>query len=204
MRKLITVLLSVLLIFSFAGCSDTPSDEKIKAALEEGTITIEDAKAKGWIDDAWVDANFEQIEAKSKIYLFDSFKTTYLDGTPASSELIEGKMCLVFFDTQKEDTLEKLNVYNDVYDELKSLGVPILGIITDKDVSAAKEKLTDIKFPVIVYNEEMQASLKDYSNLIDADVVSIFTKEGGFYTAWNSKGEAEDLLTFAEVLADEE
>lgn len=203
MKKPIAILLTSLLALSLTACSGAPSEEKIKTALEDGTITVKDAKAKGWIDDAWIKANFKQIEAKSKIHLFDPFETTYLDGTPASSNLIEGKMCLVFFNTEEEATLSKLDIYNDITSEMKELGVPIIGIITDNDSNMAKDKLKDIKFPVIVYNEEMQTSLKDYSGLIDEDIVSVFTKEGGFYTAWNSKGDKEDVLEFASVLADE-
>lgn len=204
MKKMITVLLSVVLVLSLAGCSSAPSEDEIKAALDEGTITIEDAKSKGFIDDAWVAENYESVEAVTKVFSFDSFETTYLDGTPASSEIIEGKMCLVFFNTEMEDTLEKLAVYNDASDKMKEMGVPVLGIITDQDVDAAKEKLSDIKFPILVYNEAMQTSLKDYSEMIDKDVVSVFTKNGGFYTSWRSKVETKDLLTSAEVLVNEE
>lgn len=202
-RKLILVI-SCLLVFSLGGCNSRPSEEKVRAALDDGTITLEDAKEKGWIDDDWIDANYEKIEAKSKIYLFDPFETTYLDGTPASSKIIEGETCMVFFHTQGEKTLEKLKVFNDISDEMKTIGVPVIGIITDDDVDAAKEKLTDVKFPVIVYNESMQESLKNYDDLIQSDLVSIFTKKGGFYTAWNTEAEADALLSFAKELNDEE
>lgn len=204
MKRIVTILLSAVLVLSLVGCGSAPSDKKIKAALEEGTVTFEDAKAKGWIDDKWIEENFEPIEAKSKIHLFEAFETSYLDGTPVSSEIIEGKMCLVFFNTQGEGAMEGLEIYNDAYDKMKELGVPIMGIITDEDVSAAKEKLTHIKFPVIVYSEDMQKSLKDYKGIIGENIVSVFTKDGGFYTAWNSKVEMKEMLSFAEVLANEE
>lgn len=203
MRKTTAILLAVLLVISMTSCGSTPSDDKIKAALEDGTITVEDAKSKGWIDDEWIEANFETIEAKSKIYLFDPFQTSYLDGAPASSELIEGKMCLVFFNTTKDGTMDKLQVFNKISEEMTSAGIPVLGIITDENPDEAVEKLSDITFPIIVYNEEMQASLAKYIELINSDVVSIFTKEGGLYTAWNSSTDADDLLDTARSLADE-
>ena len=111
---------------------------------------------------------------------------------------------MVFFDTQGEKTLEKLKVFNDISDDMKAIGIPVIGIITDEDVDAAKEKLTDITFPVIVYNDSMQQSLKNYDELIHSDLVSIFTKEGGFYTAWNTDAKADELLSFAKELQDEE
>lgn len=204
MKRMMTVLLLAMLVFSLAGCSSTPTDEKIKEALAEGKITIEDAKSKGWIDEEWIQANYKPIEGKSKIYLFEPFETTYLDGTSASSTIIEGEMCLVFFNTEQADTLEKLKAYNEVSDRMKELGVPILGIITDKDAEAAKEKLSDLKFPVIVYNEAMQMSLGNYSDMFDKDVVSVFTKDGGIYTAWRNGETTESLLDYAETAVNEE
>lgn len=204
MKKIMTILLSGMLVFSMTGCSSNPSDEKIKNALAEGKITIEDAKSKGWIDEEWIKANYNPIEAKSKIYLFEPFETTYLDGTPVSSTIIEGTMCLVFFNTEQADTLEKLKVYNEVSDQMEELGVPILGIITDKDVAAAKQKLSDIKFPVIVYNEAMLEAFEGYDEIINQDVVSVFTKDGGFYSAWRNGETTESLLNYAKDEANEE
>lgn len=204
MKKMMTIFLSAMLVFSLAGCSTTPSDEKIKDALAEGTITVEDAKSKGWINDEWIQANYQPIEGKSKIYLFEPFETTYLDGTPASSSIIEGTMCLVFFNTEQPDTLEKLKVYNEVSDQMKEQGVPILGIITDKDVAAAREKLSDIKFPVIVYNEAMLAAFESHDEMIQQDVASVFTKNGGIYTAWRNGETTESLLDYAKGEANEE
>lgn len=204
MKKIMTVLLSGMLALSLTGCNSTPSDEKIKDALAEGKITLEDAKSRGWIDDGWIKANYNPIKGKSKIYLFDSFETTYLDGTPASSSIIEGEMCLVFFNTQHKDTLEKLKIYSDASEQMEELGVPILGIITDSDVTAAKDKLYDIKFPVIVYNEAMQKSLAGHTEMIDQGIVSVFTKDGGFYSAWSNGETLESLLNYAKDTANEE
>lgn len=203
MNKIIALLLTVALTLSLAACTSRPSDEKIKAALDEGTITVEDAKSKGWIDDAWVNANYESIEAKSKIHLFTEFETTYLDGTAVSSDIIEGKMCLAFFDTQKDGAPEKLAELNKIAIQMEEIGVPLLGIVMDKDLPAASEKLADMKFPIITYNEAMQQSLSDYTSLLDTDVTTVFTKEGGFYTAWNSAVDTKKLLSFAQSLADE-
>lgn len=204
MKKLIVILIVCILTGSLAGCSSTPSEEKIKQALEDGTITLEDAMSKGWIDQEWIDANYERLDAFNKIYLFDPFTTTYLDGTEVSSKIIEGKMCLVFFNTQGETTMEQLSAYNEVSAKMKELDVPVLGIVTDKDLDTAREKLGEIDFPIIVYNEEMQKSLELYEDIIKDDIVSVFTKQGGIYTAWNSKVQADELLKYAEALANEE
>lgn len=204
MKKLIAILISTILMLSIVGCNSNPSDNKIKKALDEGAITLEDAKAKGWIDEEWIKKNFVPIKASSKIHLFAPFETTYLNGTPASSKIIEGEMCLVFFNTNNYTTLEKLKIYNDAYDPMKEKGIPILGILTDENSTAAKEKLKDIKFPIILYNEEMQKSLDQYNSMIKTDVTSVFTREGGFYSAWQINSTVDSLLKYSEDLANEE
>lgn len=207
MKKIIAILSAALLTLSLAGCSSAPSDEKIKAALDDGTITVDDAKSKGWIDDAWIEANFEQIQAKSKIYLLDPFETTYLDGTVASSKVIEGKMSLVFINEFLDETDEKLKAFKDAYEEMKAIGVPILGIVSDEiDIVAMKEKLDDLGFPLIIQNEDMRRSMKlsGFDSMMGDDVISVFTKDGGIYTAWRKDETKEGLTKYAQALFDEE
>ena len=207
MKKPTAILLTALLVLSMTACSSAPSEDKIKAALEDGTITMEDAKAKGWIDDQWVEDNFKPIEGKSKIYLLAPFETTYLDGTPASSELIEGKMCLVFINELADGTVEKLDTFNQAYGEMEASGVPMLGIVSDDiDTDTAKEALKDMGFPMIIRNDDMQRSLalSGFDTMLSYDVVSLFTKEGGIYTAWRSSETTEGLIAYAKDLSNEE
>lgn len=207
MKKTLAILLAALLVASMAACGSPPSDEKIKAALEDGTITVEDAKAKGWIDEEWIEANFEQMDAMSKLYMLDPFETTYLDGTDVSSDVIEGKMCLVFINEFTEGTAEKLDVFNQAHEEMEAAGVPVLGIVSsDIDMDIAGEALEGMGFPMIIRNADMQRSLElsGFDTMLDYDVVSVFTKEGGIYTAWNSSATTEDLIGYAKELADEE
>ncbi|MEG0934032.1 MAG: hypothetical protein RSJ41_00425 [Clostridia bacterium] len=203
MKSIRIAALAALVALCLAGCQGAPSDAKIKEALDAGTITVEDAKEKGWIDDAWIKKNFTSIKAATKIHVFDKFETTYLDGTPVSSDVISGKMCLVFFDTTKEETMQKLKVFEQVDEELREMGIPVMGILMDVDPEAAKEKLAHCTFPVIVYNQDMQRALEKYESVLDADVVSVFTKEGGFYSAWHTEAQAEELVSFAKLLSDE-
>lgn len=202
MKKMTIISCLLALSLGLTACGSTPSDKEIKAALDDGTITIEDAKEKGWIDDKWIEENFEQVKAQSKIYLFDPFETTYLDGTPASSDLIHGTMCLVFFDTTGEDTMEKLAAYEEAYPKFEEAGVPLLGIVTDDDFEAARNTLEGkVTFPVIIYNDEMKESMKDYSAMTELDIAGVFTRDGGFYTAWYTNTTADDLVEAATGLA---
>lgn len=203
MKKCVVSLLSVLAVSSLVGCSKAPSDEEIMSAIDDGKITIEDAKSKGWIDDEWIEEHFQPIEQGSKIASIEPFKTTYLDGTSVSSEIISGKMFLVFFDTSKETTMDKLKSINEITDQLKEMGIPVLGILTDKNLDGAKEKLTDVKFPIIAFNEEAAKSFEKYKDIIATDLVSVFTREGGLYSSWNGSADKDALLKYAKGLIDE-
>lgn len=201
MKKTAVLCCALALSLSLTACGGRPSDEKIKEALDQGTITVEDAKAKGWIDEEWIEENFEQIEAQSKVYLFDPFETTYLDGTPVTSDVIHDTMCLVFFDTSKEEIMEKLLPFQEARAGMEEVGVPLLGIVTDTDLDAARERLKEIDFPVIVYNDEMKEAMSDFSGMIESGLTANFTHSGGFYSAWYSEATADDLVATAQAFA---
>lgn len=203
MKKTVVMMLYLLLLVSLSGCGSVPSDEEIKAALEEGIITVEVARSKGWIDDQWMEENFEKLDANSKIYMLSPFQTTYLDGTQASSDLIEGKMCLVFINELTDGTMEKLEAFNSACKEMEETGVPILGILAgETDQNSAVKMLKDMKFPIIIRNEEMQHSLElqGFDTMLDFDVVSVFTADGGIYTAWSHNETKESLVAYAKEL----
>lgn len=204
MKKIIALCCILALSISLTACGSRPSDAKIKEALDMGTITVEDAKAKRWIDEEWIKENFEQIKAQTKVYLFGDFETTYLDGTPASSDLIHDTMCLVFFNTTGEGTLDKLAIFQKAKEGMEKAGAPLLGIVTDADVDAAKEKLADFDFPIIVYNDEMKAAMADYSEMTEQDLTANFTHDGGFYSAWYFQPDAEELVETAQAFANME
>ena len=202
-KRTVLLLLAGAMVLSLAGCFGAPSEEKIIQALDDGTITVEDAKAKGWIDDDWIDDHFKSVEASTKIHQIDVFETTYLNGEEVSSSIISEEMCLVFFDTAKDGTLEKLEVFNQIADIMRETGVPVLGIVMDEELAIAQETLKYIKFPVIVYNDAMKSSLGKYEDILDDALTFVFTKDGGFYTAWNTNVDKEKILEVADWIAKE-
>lgn len=53
--------LAALLTLSLAACGEkAPSLEEVEQAIEAGTLTVEDAQDKGWVDQAWVDDYWER------------------------------------------------------------------------------------------------------------------------------------------------
>ena len=79
------------LALSLTACGEKrPSQEEVEQAIEAGTLTIEDALDKGWIDQAWVDAYQEEnsVPAASKMEtnMVGDFTTTTLSGEEFTQE----------------------------------------------------------------------------------------------------------------------
>ena len=56
-RRLAALGLAAAMGLTLAACGEQqPSREEVEQAIEAGTLTVEDALDKGWIDQAWVDA----------------------------------------------------------------------------------------------------------------------------------------------------
>ena len=100
--------------------------------------------------------------------------------------------------------MKELEIFNNAYEQMQEKGIPVLGIVTDEDLESAKENLKNIEFPIIVYNDSMKKSLEQYDEIINSDITSVFTKDGGIYTAWSSSSTVEELVKYAEDLANEE
>ena len=96
-----------------------------------------------------------------------------------------------------------LEVFNQIAAIMRETGVPVLGIVMDEELATAQETLKYIKFPVIVYNDAMKSSLGKYEDILDDALTFVFTKDGGFYTAWNTNVDKEKILEVADWIAKE-
>ena len=84
-RRLAALGLAAAMGLTLAACGEQqPSREEVEQAIEAGTLTVEDALDKGWIDQAWVDAYQEEnsVPAGSKMEanVVGDFTTTTLSG----------------------------------------------------------------------------------------------------------------------------
>ena len=73
--------LAAILALSLAACGGKkPSLEEVEQAIGAGTLTMEDALDKGWVDEAWVEQYLEEhsVPASDKIeeYRVGAFTTT--------------------------------------------------------------------------------------------------------------------------------
>ena len=84
-RKLAVLGLAAAMALSLAACGEKrPSQEDVEQSIEAGTLTIEDALDKGWVDQAWVDAYYEEnsvpAASKTESNMVGDFATTTLSG----------------------------------------------------------------------------------------------------------------------------
>ena len=90
-RKLAVLGLAAAMALSLAACGEKrPSQEDVEQSIEAGTLTIEDALDKGWVDQAWVDACYEEnsvpAASKTESNMVGDFATTTLSGEAFTRE----------------------------------------------------------------------------------------------------------------------
>ena len=90
-RKLAVLGLAAAMALSLAACGEKrPSQEDVEQSIEAGTLTIEDALDKGWVDQAWVDAYYEEnsvpAASKTESNMVGDFATTTLSGEAFTRE----------------------------------------------------------------------------------------------------------------------
>ena len=100
--------LAAVMTLSLTACGEkTPSLEEVEQAIEAGTLTVEDALDKGWVDQAWADAYWEEssVPAVSKIEAnrVGEFTTTTLSGEPFTREDLGDVLLFAFVDPASEE-----------------------------------------------------------------------------------------------------
>lgn len=105
MKKKIILAGALALCLTLSACgSQTPSLEEVEAAIEDGSITIEDALDKGWITQEWVDSYMEEntVPAADKIAInmVGEFETQTVTGDPFTNQDIPAVTFMVFLDPE--------------------------------------------------------------------------------------------------------
>ena len=108
-RKLAMLGLAAAMALSLAACGEKrPSQEDVEQSIEAGTLTIEDALDKGWVDQAWVDAYYEEnsvpAASKTESNMVGDFATTTLSGEAFTREQLGDVVFFAFLDPEAEGT----------------------------------------------------------------------------------------------------
>lgn len=197
-RRLAALGLAAAMGLTLAACGEQqPSREEVEQAIEAGTLTVEDALDKGWIDQAWVDAYQEEnsVPAASKMEtnMVGDFTTTTLSGEDFTQEQLGDVVFFAFLDPNAEGTQAFYNALAEGYDGVVENGADI--VVCTKSESG-NELFAEAPFPVILYNESLKAAIGGNSGMVEDEETpntASWYVNGSFLSAWYSSVDAEEL-----------
>ena len=198
-RRLAALGLAAALGLTPAACGEKqPSQEEVEQAIAAGTLTIEDALDKGWIDQAWVDAYQEEnsVPAGSKMEAgaVGDFTTTTLSGEEFTREQLGDVVFFAFLDPNAEGTQTFYDTLAEGYDGVVENGADI--VVCPKREEVGNELFAEAPFPVILYNDSVKAAIGSSSGMVEDPEMpntASWYVNGSFLSAWYSSVDAQEL-----------
>ena len=197
-RQLAALGLAAAMGLSLTACgSQQPSQEEVEQAIEDGTLTIEDALGQGWIDQAWVDAYQEEhsVPAGSKMEAgaVGDFTTTTLSGEEFTRAQLGDVVFFAFLDPSAEGTQAFYDALAQGYDGVVENGA---GIVVCTKREDGNELFAEAPFPVILYNDSVKAAIGGSSGMVEDEETpnaASWYVNGSFLSAWYSSVDAQEL-----------
>ena len=197
-RRLAAFGLAAALTLTLTACGEKqPSQEEVEQAIEAGTLTIDDALNKGWIDQAWVDTYWEENSVpagdKRAANAVGDFTTTTLSGEEFTGDQLGNVVFLAFLDPNAEETQAFYNALKEGYDGVVETGADI--VVCTKSESG-NELFMDAPFPVILYNDSLKTAIGGNSGMVEDEETpnaASWYVNGSFLSAWYSAVDAEEL-----------
>lgn len=200
MKRLTVIFVAAVCALSLAACgSQKPTQDEVEQALEEGTITLEDAVDKGWVTQEWADDYIEErkVPAADKMQAgaIGDFSTTTLSGETFTREQLGEVTLFVFLDPADPDAAAFYQALADGYEGVKESGAEILVCTKSEE---GNELFAEAPFPVILYNDSLQAAVASHKEMIEGMPNSAsWCVNGSFYSAWFSSVESAELADTA-------
>ncbi len=197
MKKILV--LGIILLMTSCG-SKIPSIDEVEKAIENGTVTVEDAYEKGWVDDEWMENYKVELEANSVPALNKlennvllPFETTTLTGETFTNDNLSDVTYFAFINPNTEDGKTAYSILQDNYDEIKQLGADVLCIATGEENI---ELFEDAKFATIFYDDNFKEALGKSNDMVNLDgFCGTSNVKGGFPAAWYMKAEKDIIIT---------
>lgn len=205
MKRIICSALAALMVTSLmVGCSGKPSEEEVRSAIENGTLTVDDAVKKGYVTDEWVAEYTEErsVTASNKfsVNLLDAFTTQDINGEEFTFTPSDKPVLFVFADPADSNSLTEIQIIEEVYDEIKSAGGDVVLALMGETVP---NELTDCSLPTIFYTDDIRTLLGNNTEMIDGNAFSAsWNMKGSFITAWYRTLDKSGLAQTAKDLLD--
>lgn len=205
MKRFAAILLVAAAAFSLAACGQqTPSLDEVKQAIEEGSLTIDDALEKEWVTQEWAEEYLEEesVPAASKIDAgaIGDFTTETLSGEAFTKEQIAPVTLFAFLDPSDPETAAFYQALVDGYEAVRENGGEILVCTKSEE---GNELFADAPFPVISYNDSLKAATESHKSMIeDLPNAASWCVDASFLSAWCSAIEETDLASSAASFAE--
>lgn len=188
------------LSFTLAACGQrSPSIEEVEAAIEDGSVTVQDALDKGWVTQEWADNYQEEhtLPAADKIAInqVGTFETETSSGEVFTNSDLPNVAYLAFLDVDDAGAADFYDGLVRAAEGVRDAGAEII-VCSKDDVTA--ELFTDAPFPVVAYNDAMQEALAQNDEMASCiPCTGVWYVNGSLVSAWNSSVDADDLADTA-------
>lgn len=200
MKRLTVIALALVCALSLVACgSQKPGLDEVEQAIENGSLTVEDAVDKGWVTQAWAD-EYEQQQSvpaasKTEAGAIGEFSTTTLSGEEFTREQMADVTLFVFLDPADPEAETFYQALTDGYEGVKEKGAEILVCTKSED---GNELFENAPFPVIHYNDSLKDAVGNYTEMIEGQPnTSSWCVNASFLSAWSSAVESETLADSA-------
>lgn len=202
--------LTVILALSLAACGGKkPSLEEVEQAIGAGTLTMEDALDKGWVDEAWVEQYLEEhsVPASDKMeeYRVGPFTTTTVSGEKFTNEQVGNVALFAFVDPETEGAASFFEEMKEAFPDVEKVGAELILCLKDE---AQTEQFADAPFPVIILNDSLKDAMgfnKETVEDPDLPNTASWYVNGSFLSSWHAAlsrdGLASDAETFVGIAA---
>ena len=196
MKKKSVLAGALALCLALSACgSKQPTLEEVEAAIRDGSVTVEDALDKGWIDQEWVDSYLEEnsVPAADKIAVnkVGEFKTQTRDGETFTHQDLPDTAFVAFLDLEGDSAAEYYQALVDGVEDVRAAGADI--VVCSKGGMDA-EMYQDAPFSVVEYNDSMKQALGNNDEMASgAPCIGVWYAKGALLSAWLAKADAASL-----------
>lgn len=204
-KKRLTALgLAAILTLSLTACGEKkPSLEEVEQAIDAGTLTMEDALDKGWVDEAWAENYLEEhsVSASDKMeeYRVGDFTTIAVSGEEFTRGQVKDVTLFAFVDPETEEAASFFEEMQAAFSAVEKTGA---GMVLCVKGEAHTEQFDDAPFPVILLNDSLKEALgfnKETVEDPDMPNTASWYVNGSFLSAWMMVLSAESLSKDAET-----
>ena len=189
MKKIIALLLTSTMAISLVACGQSkPTEEQVISAIQAGTLTMQDAIDKGYVDNQWAEDYYEASAVpapdKAEAYMVDDFETETIDGEVFTKSDLSPVTFISFLNPSTEEGKAQYKALDETYDEVIASGGDILVVnVSDED----SDLFERAKFKVVSYNDSLKTALGTLSDMVNEHgAMGSWNVNGSFLSTWYS------------------